>query len=119
MAPFGVPVVPPVYCSSAVSSGAGRGWSAASGSAAATSASQERVPGAGAVIADRAARTLGSGRRSAQRLSRGSARLRSTAITVCTSVPPATCCTVGAALSQAITNRAPWSASWVRSSGGV
>ena len=115
-APLGSPVVPPVYWSNATSPASGAGCPAGSGPAAATRSDQARAPGAGAVIAARAARTFGSGARSAHRLSRGSAAVRSTATTVRTAPRPATS---GATLSHTIATPAPWSVSCRSSSSAV
>ena len=119
IAPFGTPVVPPVYCSSATSVLLGLGHVASSGWARATSPSHGRLPGAGAVIAARVARAVATGRRSISCLKRGSAVVRSTATTVSTPVWPATCCTTAADLSQTIATLAPWSASCTCSSSAV
>nr|WP_208104036.1 hypothetical protein [Modestobacter roseus] len=117
-APFGVPVVPPVYCSSATSVCAGPGCAGSSAGASATRCSQPSAPGAGPVMADRVARAFGTGSRSASRFGHGSARVRSTATTV-RRPGRSSPCTSGATLSQTTATVAPWSANWVRSSSAV
>ncbi len=111
IAPFGVPVVPLVYCSTAMSPRAGAGC--AFGSLRAATTSRQRTAPAGtrpAVSAALASRAFLTGKRRAIRLAGGMAAVRSTAMTVRTPMSGGNASTVAASLSQTTAIVAPWSA---------
>ncbi len=108
MAPFGLPVVPLVYCSTAVSPIAGPGWPAGNAFAPTTSR-QSIAPGLNrpVVRADRASRAFFSGSRSSSRFFKGIPALMSTEITVVTPISPGKARIESTTLSQAIAIVAP------------
>ncbi len=115
---MGLAVVPLVYWRIATSSSSGLGRDAAMRRWS-TSVSHVTVSFTGAVIAARARRAAGTGRRSFRRVASGMAAGRSTETIVSTGTSRGMSWMVPTTVFQAMTTRAPWSSNWWRSSRGV
>ena len=120
MAPLGLPVVPLVYCSAAVSPIFGRGWVWRS-LRDPTNDDHSSAPFGreSTVRAFRATRALPMGSRRATLLPKGMASVRSTAITERSPMSAGKSLTILWTLSQTTATVAPWSSNWCRSSRSV